>query len=613
MAAVAKAPSLTYQEILQTVTGKQLALKKTYNVPFVFIKIKDDDVKINKTKDLGRETYVSVFSDGFAIGRVIEYTRSRCTCSPFSENYTCKCVNVDWLIFNAKKTLSNFILAYAIFTNELCESRPPIEIIYFIGPGYYRALVQSELNFVNDVNIPDDIRNAFKHPITTEALNICKKTYNDRSLQNLDIDDPDFPYPEFLSESDSSGDEKEAIRGNKDLEPAAAAASKPYGLPTQSPSITGTAPAQSTDASVDLSSIQLKSIANPPRYHASKTFPISTPSRPVDVKLNRNQYASDDGASRHCSSETFPVSTLSRPVVVKLNRNQSASADGASRHCSSETFPVSTLSRPVDVKLNTSFISPLSRHDAMKLNSTHLASDANASRKPFFSLSRHDAVPTISLKDWAQSKMDQANSQSQQPIIQHHQPIIQHHQPARSIGVDLLPQSANAAVPGMSLNEWAQSRKNQANSQSQGHVSKSQLQEQMNRLVLQQPARQLQSQDPRSLLRPPLPTKEEQERTELEQWYLKVPHMTTEQAKRTIGENMYHAIGVILKGKKVVGLSGKITTMLREALEVSNLLNLLKDTRALKDKVLEALDVIEESGELTSDQSAELAALNMHQ
>jgi len=304
-----KLGEVTYQQILKTISGETQALDYEYAVPFECIRFKNPYLRQIEEELMylcGRTTRIFVFLDGFALGRDIEYDRSRCTCSPFSKYYTCECVNVDWLIFNARKTLSNVILAYAIYTNELCSFTSPTHIIDFIGPGESRKFVLSELGFVNDENIPDDIRNAFKHPITKEAVDICEKTSHDRSLQNLDIDDPEFPYPEFQSDSDSR-DEKS--------EPAAAAASKPGGYSTPSPSRTGTAIAPSTDADVVLSRTpSASSVSTLPRPVAAdlSCTPLastaSLPPRPVAVDLPRTPSASS-------------VSTLPRHVATDVPRN----------------------------------------------------------------------------------------------------------------------------------------------------------------------------------------------------------------------------------------------------------------------------------------------------
>jgi hypothetical protein len=186
-----KQPPLTYIQILnEKVKPKVIPNEYEYNIPFEFKKVDNNDVKIDKTIKLGigADTYVSIFSDGFAIGRIMEYLRTRCECGTDYES-GCECPPDEyWLICNAEKKLSNFILAYAIYTNELCDySRPPILIIDFIAP-YERINLQKY--FTDD--LPNDIRDAFKHDIIKEASSICDMSSHDKSLQTLDIDHPHF-------------------------------------------------------------------------------------------------------------------------------------------------------------------------------------------------------------------------------------------------------------------------------------------------------------------------------------------------------------------------------------------------------------------------------------
>jgi len=73
-----------------------------------------------------------------------------------------------------------------------------------------------------------------------------------------------------------------------------------------------------------------------------------------------------------------------------------------------------------------------------------------------------------------------------------------------------------------------------------------------------------------------------------------IARMAPEQAKRMIGENMYPKIGHLLDEPNK-GRAGKITGMLLEALDSAELLNLLEDTKALEEKLAEALRVLNEA------------------
>lgn len=189
-----KQSSITYIQILnEKVKPKVIPHLENYDVQFEFEKVDNNYVKIDKTIEFGFDTYVSIFSNGFAIGRIMEYSRTRCKCATDYES-GCECPpDLYWLICNAEKKLSNFILAYAIYTNELCESSIPIEIIEFIAPTRERKLLQDY--FTND--LPNDIRDAFKHDIIKEASCICSMSYNDKSILILDIDDSDFDREQY--------------------------------------------------------------------------------------------------------------------------------------------------------------------------------------------------------------------------------------------------------------------------------------------------------------------------------------------------------------------------------------------------------------------------------
>lgn len=73
-----------------------------------------------------------------------------------------------------------------------------------------------------------------------------------------------------------------------------------------------------------------------------------------------------------------------------------------------------------------------------------------------------------------------------------------------------------------------------------------------------------------------------------------IARMPPEQAKRMIGENMYPKIGHLLDEPNK-NRAGKITGMLLEALDSAELLNLLEDTKALEEKLAEALRVLNEA------------------
>jgi len=76
-------------------------------------------------------------------------------------------------------------------------------------------------------------------------------------------------------------------------------------------------------------------------------------------------------------------------------------------------------------------------------------------------------------------------------------------------------------------------------------------------------------------------------------------NMLPEQAKRAIGEAIYPKIASSLEGANKPR-SGKITGMLLEALDITELLNLLEDSKALDEKLMEALRVLNEADGATS-------------
>jgi len=64
--------------------------------------------------------------------------------------------------------------------------------------------------------------------------------------------------------------------------------------------------------------------------------------------------------------------------------------------------------------------------------------------------------------------------------------------------------------------------------------------------------------------------------------------------QQTIGENLYPLIATALEPLKQEGLTGKITGMLLESMEVSELIHLLDSQDALNKKIVEALEVLEQ-------------------
>jgi len=73
-----------------------------------------------------------------------------------------------------------------------------------------------------------------------------------------------------------------------------------------------------------------------------------------------------------------------------------------------------------------------------------------------------------------------------------------------------------------------------------------------------------------------------------------IARMPPDQAKRMIGESLYPKIGQLLDDPNK-SRAGKITGMLLEALDSAELVNLLEDSKALDEKLAEALRVLNEA------------------
>lgn len=119
----------------------------------------------------------------------------------------------------------------------------------------------------------------------------------------------------------------------------------------------------------------------------------------------------------------------------------------------------------------------------------------------------------------------------------------------------------------------------------------------------QQPQQQQQQQQTRAAPRQPAaPTAQPQQQPQQAQAQPQrlplnaqtLANMQPEQAKRTIGEAIYPKIVTNLTAENK-GRAGKITGMLLEALDITELLNLLEDSKALEEKLSEALRVLSDA------------------